>query len=126
MVNGIVDLPLDFRLSGLITYGSGAPFFVINANTAPAPQGFQPGFIKLGYFEHLPYFLQVDLRLQKIFHIGGDNELTLSAEVFNLFNRANFGGADGFICCGGNPNFGVPNSLNGPPRSFQFGAAVRF
>src|SRR5205085_8910949 len=64
VVNGIVDLPLDFRLSGLITYGSGAPFFVINANTAPAPQGFQPGFIKLGYFEHLPYFLQVDLRLQ--------------------------------------------------------------
>jgi hypothetical protein len=46
--------------------------------------------------------------------------------VFNLFNRANFGGAEGFICCGGNPNFGKPNSLAGPPRSFQFGMSTRF
>ena len=27
---------------------------------------------------------------------------------------------------GGNPNFGKPNSLSGPPRSFQIGANVRF
>lgn len=126
VANGIVDLPLDFRLSGLVTYGSGAPFFVIDANRAPPPEGFQPGTIRLGYFEHLPAYLQVDLRLQKIFRLLGDKELSLSAEVFNLFNRANFGGADGFICCGGNPNFGVPNSLAGPPRSFQLGAAFRF
>jgi hypothetical protein len=126
VLNGIVDLPLDFRLSGLATYGSGTPFFVIDANRAPPPQGFTPEFIRLGFFEELPHFLQVDLRLQKIFRMFGDRELVLSGEVFNLFNRANFGGADGFICCGGNPNFGVPNSLAGPPRSFQFGAAVRF
>jgi hypothetical protein len=121
VINGIVDLPWDFRASGLITYGSGAPFFVIDALS-----GFEPGNIRLGYFEHLPHFLQVDLRLQKIFRFGGDREVSLSAEVFNLFNRANFGGADGFVCCGGNPNFGVPNSLAGPPRSFQVGAAFRF
>ena len=121
VVNGIADLPLDFRASGLITYGSGAPFQVINALA-----GFQPGNIKIGDFNHLPYFLQVDLRLQKIFRFGGDREFSLSGEVFNLFNRANFGGADGFECCGGNPNFGVPNSLSGPPRTFQIGAAVRF
>ncbi len=121
VLNGIVDLPMDFRASGLVTYGSGAPFFVIDAD-----DGFQPEFIRLGHFEHLPHFLQVDLRLQKFFRIGGDKEISLSAEVFNLFNRANFGGADGFTCCGGNANFGVPNSLSGPPRSFQFGAGFRF
>lgn len=126
VLNGMVDLPLDFRLSGLATYGSGAPFFVVDANSAPPPDGFFPGNIRLGYFEHLPHFLQVDLRLQKIFRLFGDKEFTLSGEVFNLFNRANFGGADGFICCGGNPNFGVPNSLAGPPRTFQVGAAFRF
>jgi len=126
VANGLVDLPFDFRLSGIVTYGSGAPFFVIDANRAPPPVGFQPGTIRLGYFEHLPHFLQVDLRLQKIFRLGGDKEFTLSGEVFNLFNRANFGSADGFICCGGNPNFGVPNGLSGPPRSFQLGAAFRF
>jgi hypothetical protein len=91
-----------------------------------ALEGFQPDKIKLGYFNHLPHFLQVDLRLQKFFRFGDDREIGLSAEVFNLFNRANFGGADGFECCGGNPNFGVPNSLAGPPRSFQFGANVKF
>lgn len=121
VLNGLVDLPLDFRLSGLVTYGSGLPFFVIDAN-----DGFQPGNIRLGHFDHLPHFLQVDLRLQKIFRLGGDREFSLSGEVFNLFNRANFGGADGFTCCGGNPNFGKPNSLAGPPRTFQVGAAFRF
>jgi hypothetical protein len=126
VVNGIVDLPLDFRLSGLATYGSGLPFFVIDANRAPPPQGFQPGTIRLGHFENLPHFFQLDLRLQKIFRLFGDREFSLSAEVFNVLNRANFGGADGFICCGGNPNFGVPNALAGPPRTFQFGAAARF
>ena len=71
-------------------------------------------------------FLQVDLRLQKIFRLFGDREVSLSAEVFNLFNRKNVGGAEGFICCGGNPNFGRPNSVGGPPRSFQFGVSTRF
>lgn len=126
VLNGIVDLPLDFRASGLVTYGSGAPFFVIDANRAPPPQGFQPGTIRLGFFENVPHFLQVDLRLQNIFRLFGGKEVILSGEVFNLLNRANFGGADGFICCGGNPNFGKPNSLAGPPRSFQFGVSTRF
>jgi hypothetical protein len=126
VANGIVDLPFDVKASTLVTYGSGAPFFVIDANRAPPPQGFQPGTIRLGYFNNLPYFLQVDFRLQKSFKLFGDKEFTISGEVFNVFNRANFGGADGFICCGGNPNFGVPNSLSGPPRSFQIGASAKF
>ncbi|MCY7339057.1 MAG: TonB-dependent receptor, partial [Sphingomonas bacterium] len=127
VANGIVDLPFDFKLSSIVTYGSGAPYFVIDANREPPPQGFRPGTIALGYFNNLPHFLQVDMRLQKRFMLFGDKEFTLSADVFNLFNRANFGGVrDSFICCGGNPNFGVPNSLSGPPRTFQFGAAFKF
>jgi hypothetical protein len=121
VVNWITDLPLDLKFSGLVTYGSGAPFFVINAL-----DGFQPDKIKLGFFNHLPYFLQVDLRLQKLFHFSRDREFGISAEVFNLFNRANFGGAQGFECCGGTSDFGKPNSLAGPPRTFQIGANVRF
>lgn len=121
VVNGIADLPFDFRISGLITYGSGSPFFVIDAL-----DGFQPGNIRLGSFENLPHFLQVDLRLQKFFRFGEGREFGLSVEVFNLLNRANFGGADGFKCCGGNPNFGKPNGLAGPPRTFQLGANFKF
>ena len=121
VANGIADLPLDFKISGLITYGSGSPYFVIDALN-----GFQPGNIRLGDFNHLPYFLQVDLRLQKLFKFGDGREFGLSAEVFNLFNRANFGGAQGFNCCGGISDFGKPNSLSGPPRTFQLGANFRF
>jgi hypothetical protein len=121
VVNGIVDLPWRFKLSGLMTWSSGLPFNVIDADA-----GFDPGHLRIGYFNHLPDFFQVDLRLQRAFRVFGGSEFVLSAEVFNLFNHANYGGADGFTCCGGNANFGVPNSLAGPPRSFQFGAAFRF
>jgi hypothetical protein len=120
VVNWIVDLPLDFRFSGLVTYGSGAPFFVIDAT-----QGFQPGVIGLSYSRHLPYFLQADLRLQKIIRLGGGKEFSLSAEVFNLFNRANFGGANNFFGPGDTIQV-TPNALAGPPRTFQFGASFKF
>jgi outer membrane receptor protein involved in Fe transport len=73
----------------------------------------------------MPYFLQVDLRLQKIFQLGNGREFGLSAEVFNLFNRANFGGANNFFGPGDTIKF-TPNSLAGPPRTFQFGANIRF
>lgn len=121
VVNGIVDLPWKFKLSGLLTWSSGLPFNVIDAT-----DGFQPANIRIGYFNHLPDFFQLDLRLQRAIPLFSGSELILSAEVFNVFNHANYGGADGFTCCGGNANFGVPNSLAGPPRSFQFGATVRF
>jgi hypothetical protein len=121
VINGIADLPWKFKLSGLLTWSSGLPFNVIDASA-----GFQPANIKIGYFSHLPDFFQLDLRLQRSIPLFSGSELVLSAEVFNVFNHANYGGADGFTCCGGNANFGVPNSLAGPPRSFQFGAAIRF
>ena len=121
VVNGIVDLPLKFQLSGLATVSSPTPFNVIDAS-----RGFGARDIRLlGNIGHLPAFVQVDLRLKKDFSIlGGDFYAT--AEVFNLFNRANFTGADGFIPPEGNANFGVPNAVAYPPRSFQFGAGFRF
>lgn len=120
VANWITDLPLDLRFSGLITYGSGAPFFVIDAT-----RGFQPGVIGLAFNRHLPYFLQVDLRLQKLFKFGNGREFGISAEVFNLFNRANFGNGNNFFGPGDTIKF-TPNALAGPPRTFQLGANVRF
>ena len=118
--NWIVNLPFDILYSGLITYGSGAPFNVIDAT-----QGFQPTVIKEGFFRHLPPFRQVDMRLQKFIHFGKDREFGLSFEVFNLFNRTNFGGANNFFGPGDVIKL-EPNSLAGPPRTFQIGANVRF
>ena len=121
VLNGMVDLPLDLQMSGLATISSPTPFAVIDAS-----QGFGARDIQLlGNIGHLPAFVQIDLRLKKDVRVfGGD--FYLQAEVFNLFNRANFTGADGFIPPEGNANFGRPNAVAYPPRSFQFGAGVRF
>ena len=122
VLNGIADLPLGFQISSLATISSPVPFFVIDASA-----GFGARDIRFpGNIGELPAFVQVDVRLKKDIKLFGDQTLSLTAEVFNLFNRANFGGADGFIPPGGNNNFGIPNGLSGPPRSFQFGAAYRF
>jgi outer membrane receptor protein involved in Fe transport len=65
------------------------------------------------------------MRLQKFIHFGKDREFGLSFEVFNLFNRTNFGGANNFFGPGDVIKL-EPNSLAGPPRTFQIGANVRF
>lgn len=122
VLNGIADIPFGFKLSGLVTLASPVPFFVIDASN-----GFGARDIKFpGNVGKLPAFYQVDVRLARDIPLFNDHVLTLTAEVFNLFNRDNFGGADGFIPPNGNANFGIPNGLSGPPRSFQFGASYKF
>lgn len=121
VMNWIADIPWGFRFSGLVNYTSGVPFFTIDAT-----QGFQPGNIRLGHFLETDDTLQIDLRLQKSFQLFNGPELTLSAEVFNLTNEDNFAAGDNFFGPGSTLRFTNPNSLAGPPRSFQFGAAIRF
>lgn len=123
VASGIFDLPWGFQGSTLISYSSGAPFFVVDL---------RPGFerlARLGNFGGAQDFSQVDLRLTKRFEFIPGQELELIAEAFNVFNSENFGGYDGFIPIEGlqnNLNYGQPNSLGGPPRSFQVGVRYRF
>lgn len=121
VVNGIVDLPLDFRLSGLATIGSQVPFAIIDARN-----GFGARDILFpGNIGDNPAFIQVDLKLQKDFELWNGANISLWGEVFNLFDRANVGRRDSFVCCG-NELDNNPDALFGPPRSFQVGAAFRF
>lgn len=118
VLNGIVDLPLGLKLSGLATIGSGIPRLVTDGES----EGFGIN-IRKGNFGPAELFAQVDLRLQKAFEVFNGGEIQVWAEVFNLFNRDNL--AFSPTCCGlSNP--GLPSVLVGPPRSFQFGAAFRF
>jgi hypothetical protein len=120
VVNGMVDLPMDFRLSTLATYGSGVPIFLIDAR-----QGFGPRDIKFpGNVLDQREFFQIDLRLQKIFKMFG-SEFTVFGEVFNLLDEDNIARRDTFVCCG-NEIDESPTDVIGPPRSFQFGTTVRF
>lgn len=128
VLSGIVGLPLEFKLSTLITLGSGLPFSISDAS-----KGYGPTEYVLrtngGRAEGLIQFSQVDVRLAKDFTLSKGYRISAFAECFNLFNAKNFGGYDGFLppeTEPPNPNFGKPSSLVGPPRSFQFGMSYSF
>ncbi|MDY7228818.1 TonB-dependent receptor [Hyalangium rubrum] len=128
VLSGIVGLPLDFKLSTLITLGSGLPF-----NISDASQGFGPTEYEFrrngGRADGFIQFSQVDVRLAKDFTISGGHRISAFAECFNLFNAKNFGGYDGFIppsTDAANPKFGQPSSLVAPPRNVQFGMGYSF
>ena len=126
--SGIVGLPLDIKLSTLITLGSGLPYTISDATKGFAPDEFVLR-INEGRAEGLIQFSQVDVRLAKDFTLSRGQRVGVFAECFNLLNTRNFGGYDGFLPPAietANPNFGQPRSLVGPPRSFQFGMRYGF
>lgn len=130
VLNAIVDLPWDLKLSTLATFASGQPFTVIDLsngfgrNVVVDNSGNQPG--------GLSGFSQIDLRLQKDFKLSlfdGNQAWSVYIEAINLFDTTNIGGRDGFIPREGianNPNFGAPQGLAGPPRTVQFGTKFSF
>ncbi|HEY5722540.1 MAG TPA: TonB-dependent receptor [Allosphingosinicella sp.] len=121
VANAMVDLPLGLRGSGLFTFGSGVPFFLIDArNGFGARDILFPGNVGDNRM-----FMQLDLRLQKDISLFDGGRFTLWAEVFNVFNRDNIARYDSFVCCG-NQIDSAPNIVVGPPRSLQVGAAFRF
>lgn len=69
-----------------------------------------------------PDFLQVDLRVARPYaarKFRGE----LFVQVFNLFNRTNYGLIEGRVV---SKSFGEPLSLAGPPRTFEVGVRVGF
>ena len=69
-----------------------------------------------------PGYQNVNLALLKRISLRGRTSLQLSAEAFNLLNRANFDLPDNFF---GSPTFGQVLSA-GAPRHIQFGARFMF
>lgn len=118
VVSGLTDLPFGITGSTLITVGSGVPYQVIDAT-----RGFGRNLV-ISNVGDTSYFAQVDARLAKTIKVRGVG-VRFQAEVFNLFNKANFGGYDNFFGPGDTIK-NNPNSLAGPPRTFQFGAHVSF
>jgi hypothetical protein len=74
-------------------------------------------------------FHSLDLRLSRSFAFHENLHLSLIAEVFNLYNKANLTGFSGDLS---NAGFGQPISRytqvfgSGGPRAFQIGTRVRF
>ncbi len=69
-----------------------------------------------------PSFSQWDLSLRKNFRITERLQITPIFDVFNLFNRVNFGNPNTDVSSG---SYGTIGSAQ-PPRQFQFGARIEF
>ncbi len=66
-------------------------------------------------------FFNVDLRLEKSFRIGKDNEISVLVDAFNVTNEDNVSNVNSVQ----GPDFGVPNSFF-PGREIQLGARFFF
>ena len=110
--NMIVGLPYDFRVSGIVDLGSGTPFnptLGFGPGTNPCDHGnadclggndYPPGTTR-NWFRPRKHdfiipnawtFRNVDLRVEKRLPTFRGQEVGLIAEVFNVFNYANFSG----------------------------------
>ena len=130
VANGIVDLPWDFQLSGILTLGTGTPYNIfedIGPRTIFRPNAGYPD----GYNFIIPNafaYRNLDLRLTKNFEVFGGQELSLFVDAINVFNFSNYSGFDGGTGdpSNPNPNFGMPSSVLFPTRTFQVGMRYSF
>jgi hypothetical protein len=131
VINGIMRLPWDFRLSGLITLGSGAPFNANQTFDFLDESGPNEG-IHLGAAYPKKYsfiipnawaYRSVDLSLSKDFKFGDSQAVQLRLDGFNVFNFKNFACYNDFAPAN---NFGNPNCTTGSPRAYQVSARYSF
>lgn len=126
VASGMLGLPHDFMLSGIVTLGSGLPFNVFNCPDATNPNicwnGGRPD--RRAFLPGLNFaFRQVDLRLTKTFQTFQGQELQLIVDAINVFNFNNYSGFDGNFT---GSRYGLPNSQFLPTRSFQVGMRYTF
>ena len=158
VVSGIAQLPADAQISVIGDFRSSLPFTPTSSLgdlnndtlTGDLPAGVLPGsgcrslnLDAINSFRRgrgltevaqvdCPTFANVDVRFSKFFRIGG-TRAEFIAQLFNIFDRANFNTPSNNIGAGndavtGRPLFGTSTSLlpniNAPSRQAEF--AVRF
>ena len=132
-MNGAVELPYRFNLSGALQAYSSLPFNILSGVTTIQGTAARP--IVNGEFIERNLgvggdFFSVSLRLSRTFAIGRNVRLEGQLEAFNLTNRVNnltlntnFGA--GAYPTNPAPNYGQVTAV-GDPRSLQFGVRLRF
>jgi len=158
VTSGILRLPLDIQLSTIADFRSSLPFspstnLDLNNDgyTGDLPAGLLPGsgcrsldLDTVNAFRRsrnltpvaevdCATFANVDLRASKVFHIGR-YRAELIAQLFNVFDRANFNISSGNLQAGndrdGRPLFGQPASLapniNAPARQGEIAVRIQF
>jgi hypothetical protein len=129
--NGIWEIGYGFQASGLYLYGDNGyatPTSGVDVlqggttNTRVKPDG---TLIARNSFD-LPSMHRIDLRLQRRFRLGGKLSVDGIAEVFNVFNHANYAS---FVTNQSNAKYGQPTeSVNVAyqPRMLQLGFRASF
>ncbi|HEU4630361.1 MAG TPA: TonB-dependent receptor [Gemmatimonadaceae bacterium] len=132
VANGVFRLPAGLIVSTIINLGSG-----ITVNATDETLGTEPyqrrtytftppsrPFLGIG---HVFATQEVDLRVEKPLRLGNGQDLSLVADIFNLFNNANYGCFNTTIPVGGNPgpNYGTPGCA-GLGWRLQLGARYNY
>ncbi len=126
VATGIVALPYDFRLSGILTLGSGLPFHQYVCPTASNPDICWNGGRPEGQdflFTDTFAFRQIDLRLTKEFDVFNGQSVELILDAINVFNFENYNGFEQCLC---SAQYGDPRSQSIPTRSLQVGLRYRW
>jgi len=160
VVSGIVQLPWMAQISAIGDFRSSLPFGISSAlgdinrdgYTGDLPAGVLPNTgcrgLNLDAINAIragrnltqvtqvdcPGFANVDLRFSKFFTIARAHQIEFIAQLFNIFNRANFAAPNGSITAGndttGRPLFGQSQSLlaniNAPSRQAEFAVRWKF
>jgi hypothetical protein len=130
--NGIWQVIGGFQLSGIYFYGSGERQATsyggdVRGIGATGTARLRPNgtIVPRNDFVGKPVH-RVDLRLQQSIKFGSRRAGDLMAEVFNVFDRANYGS---YTLQESSPRYGLPNSSSNlayAPRTLQLGFRVNF
>jgi hypothetical protein len=153
VVSGILQLPGEAQVSAIGDFRSSLPFGPssslgdLNGDgyTGDLPAGIIPGSgcrdLDLAAVNATrasrgqaavndvacPGFSNVDIRFSKFFHFASTHQVEFIAQLFNIFNRANFGTPSGSIT---SSLFGQTQSLlaniNAPSRQAEFAIRYKF
>ncbi|HEV2615762.1 MAG TPA: TonB-dependent receptor [Candidatus Acidoferrales bacterium] len=138
VLSGVYAAPLQIRIGGVATFGSGLPFNIVTGSTnsgdtrATTDRPVVNGVILARNSGHGRPIYSVDPFIERSFTFGSERlRLDLRAEAFNVFNHANFVGYNGTFGNGvalpstlGQPLAGITNQL--PAREMQFSANLSF
>lgn len=133
VASGTVALPWDFRLSSIITLGSGKPFNIGSRGPGTKPDWYAAYPEKHAFI--VPAwewaYRQVDLRLTKEFEVWNGDAVEFTLDAINVFNFKNYSSFnDGYTVNNNgtvlNPAFGQPTGQFVPTRSFQVGLRYKW
>jgi hypothetical protein len=125
MISGIVQLPADIQLSGIVQYFSARPYNITTGydENGDGIRNDLPSDISNINAGRGGDFFTLDMRFTKFIRFSG-NTLELMFEVFNLGNRVNYTSYDGVRR--NTTTFGTPSRTRANPMQAQLGVRFRF